>query len=229
MALKYSDLIKQYDGEGDFAVWIEKLEMVAKLQNVKEWCAFLPLFLSEDAFSVYKEINEDGKKCYHTVKKVLLKAFSKDQFSAYDALINRKWRIGESVDAYFADIKRMITLVNQGTLSGTEEWVKCAFVNGLPENSQRQLKILCSLGEMEMEIVLEKTRNLLRPHECHDAMVVKETNRIGCFRCGKQGHISRYCSAGSKEGKMSIRCYLCNSESHLMNACPKRFQTKKND
>ena len=33
MSVKFSDIVRQYDGEGDFFEWVEKLELVAKLQK----------------------------------------------------------------------------------------------------------------------------------------------------------------------------------------------------
>ena len=43
MSLKFADIIKQFDGTGDFFEWLEKLELVAKLQKVKEMENVLPL------------------------------------------------------------------------------------------------------------------------------------------------------------------------------------------
>lgn len=44
--LKFSDLIKQYDGQGDISEWLEKLELVCKLQKVKDLQSVIPLSLS---------------------------------------------------------------------------------------------------------------------------------------------------------------------------------------
>ena len=44
MSIRFSDLIDKYDGTGDFAQWLDKVEMVAKLQKVKELHTFVPLF-----------------------------------------------------------------------------------------------------------------------------------------------------------------------------------------
>jgi len=232
MALKYSDLIKQYEGIGDFAEWVEKFELVAKLQNVKDWSVFLPLFLSEGAFSVYKEISDEDKKCYTTVKQCLLRAFSRDQFSAYADLSQRKCRIGESVDVYLADVKRLVYLANGNETIGVENWIKCAFVAGLPENAQHQLKLTCSLSYASVEDILIKARDLMRCEELYaiqscaigESKKSSEVKGIVCFNCQRTGHISRYCPDKLQDKKRPRKCYLCNSESHLLPQCPKRDQ-----
>ena len=44
MSIRFGDLIDNYDGTGDFAQWLDKVEMVAKLQKVKELHTSVPLF-----------------------------------------------------------------------------------------------------------------------------------------------------------------------------------------
>ena len=55
MSVKFSDIIQQYSGVGDFSEWIRKVEMVASLQGVKELEKFIPLFLCGGAFAVYEQ------------------------------------------------------------------------------------------------------------------------------------------------------------------------------
>ena len=88
MAVKLSDLIKCYEnskGE-DFGVWIDKLELVAKLQKITDLTAFLPLFLAGDAFAVYKQLSDEVKTDFGQLKKALLTAFSVNNFNAYEQL-----------------------------------------------------------------------------------------------------------------------------------------------
>ncbi|XP_067936897.1 E3 ubiquitin-protein ligase rnf213-alpha-like [Watersipora subatra] len=94
MSVKVSELIKTYeDGKsGDFSVWVDKLELVAKLQKVDDLTTFLPLFLSGAAFAVYKHLEDDIKEDYPKLKAALLTAFSVDRFSAYIQLQNRALR-----------------------------------------------------------------------------------------------------------------------------------------
>ena len=46
IVIKFADLVAQYDGDGEFSEWIQKLELLAKLQRVGELHVVLPLFLS---------------------------------------------------------------------------------------------------------------------------------------------------------------------------------------
>ena len=102
----FSDIVKQYDGESDFLEWVEKLELVAKLQKVKELENFLPLFLTGGAFLVYQGLSSEKKSDFNKLKQALLEAFSPDSLTAFEELKNRVFR-HESVDVYLADIKRL--------------------------------------------------------------------------------------------------------------------------
>ena len=56
VSLKYTDIISQFDGNGNFPEWLDKLELVAKLQNVKNMESFLPLFFIRRGFSSVSRI-----------------------------------------------------------------------------------------------------------------------------------------------------------------------------
>ena len=72
-AVKFGDLIKPYSGDDDFAEWIKKFELVAKLQKVTDLASYLPLFLHSGAFSVYENLDEDVKANYTKLKKMMIK------------------------------------------------------------------------------------------------------------------------------------------------------------
>ncbi len=55
--------------------WLQKVELVANLQGVKDLAKFVPLFLSGGAFAVYQSINADERGNYSKVKAVLCKLF----------------------------------------------------------------------------------------------------------------------------------------------------------
>ena len=65
-SVKLTDIISKYEGisSGDFTEWVEKLELVAALQNVSDLKSFMPLFLSGPAFAVYKQLTEEEKADY---------------------------------------------------------------------------------------------------------------------------------------------------------------------
>ena len=82
--MKCSDLIRQFDGSGNFLEWIEKLELVAKLQQINDLRQFLPLFLSGGAFAVYQSLSQADKDDYLAMKHSLTSAFSVGQLKAYE-------------------------------------------------------------------------------------------------------------------------------------------------
>ena len=45
--IKFGDIDTQYNGDGDFAEWLRKLELVADLQGIEAMEKFLPLFSLE--------------------------------------------------------------------------------------------------------------------------------------------------------------------------------------
>ena len=71
--VKFTDLIKTCTGVEDFYGWVQKLELVANLQGIKELQTLLPLFLSCGAFAVYQGLNEEVKKNYSFVKAAQMK------------------------------------------------------------------------------------------------------------------------------------------------------------
>ena len=134
--VKLSDLVTQFDGTGDFAEWVQKLELVAKLQKVDDVASLLPLFLSGGAFAVYQGLDGSVKGDYGALKERLLVAFSADPCAAYGALQQRRLQPGESVDVFLADITRLARLVDEGI---SEKFLKCAFLAGLPVSVRSQI------------------------------------------------------------------------------------------
>jgi len=55
--------------------------------------------------------------------------------------------------------------------------------------------------------------------ECPNAPTSGGGNRA-CFKCGKEGHISRECPNSSAGGARA--CFKCNGEGHLSRDCPKQ-------
>lgn len=234
--IKCSDIIKQFDGSTDFAEWIQKLELVAKLQKVKELENFLPLFLTGGAFAVYQGLKDGDKADYELVKKALTLAFSVDQFSAYEELVSRKLSAGESADVYLSDLNRLSGLISK---SKKDDWTRCAFVAGLPEDIKRQLRASCSVGTMDIQELVEKTRNLLKSNEAclvgaigkakPDSHTSVNMGELTCFSCGKRGHFRRQCPDRQPREKGRL-CFICGEAGHLAAACPaKKTAISKNE
>ena len=202
---------------------------MAKSQGVANLAAFLPLFLTGGAFTVYQQFSEDDKKDYERVKLLLLRAFAVDQFAAYEILKDRKLKFGESVDVYLADVRGLIALICKNTqLEDSKELIKTAFVAGLPYDIKCQMKASCSMQSTSLEGLVERVRNLTRCNlqqnevGCASKLTGKKENGDrSCFVCNSQSHLKKDCpklNQGSTK-----RCYLCNSPSHLLPQCPKKY------
>ena len=249
ITVKFSDLIRQFDGTGDFMEWLDKLELVAKMQNISDLGSLLPLFLTGGAFAVYKGIDDADQKDYDKVKNALQLAFSSDSIVAYEDLQRRKLQVGESVDVYVADITRLAKLVDS-KLSPT--YIKCAFVAGLPIEMKKQLKAACKLNTMLLADVVDRARTLSKSEDSLCFAASKISERRKCFQCGQEGHVSRFspvsarknlaqqpkCFNCGEDGHMSKecpkrsgqrRCYVCGDASHLAPSCPKKYQPSKNE
>jgi hypothetical protein len=224
MSIKYTDIIRQFDGTEDFSEWIRKLELVAKLQNVKELEKFLPLFLSGGAFSVYESLEEKVKQDYKQLKAALMKSFSFNQFRAYEEFTMRKHLPYESVDVFLSELKKLASLVDGA--ENNEEWIKCAFVNGLREETKRQLVAVCELQKMSLEDVAGRARMLVSSERSFNAAVAikkevddRKPRSLLCYTCNKEGHISRFCGARKES---PVKCYRCGEFGHLASVCSQK-------
>ena len=127
VSVKFSDLVKQFDGTEDFMEWVDKLELVARMQKIEDLANLIPLFLTGGAFAVYKSIAENDKSDYSKIKLVLQAAFSADSLTAYEELQQRHLQIGESIDVFLADLNRLALLVDETLPSSYINclWIAC--------------------------------------------------------------------------------------------------------
>ena len=110
--------------------WLKKVKLVAKLKKVENQSTLIALHLEGAAFAVFDQLPEAGKCDPDVIERTLLSAFALNQFAAYDVLRARCLAQGESVDVYMADIRRLAGLAK----INDEEFVRCAFVAGLPRD-----------------------------------------------------------------------------------------------
>ena len=227
-----SDIIKNYadyNTSGEFSVWLEKLELVATLQKITDKLAFLPLFLSGPAFSVYQQLSDDTKADYDKLKKELTTAFSTNSFSSYEQLRNRVLSEGELVDVYLADLRRLVNLMGQTV---ADPLLRCAFVAGLPADISLQLRSAVNVESMELPTLVSKARDMIatRIHYSSYACAAITENRtanLQCYNCSGTGHIARNCPSERKrksdaQPTQLRKCYVCGSVDHLANRCSQR-------
>ena len=78
-----SDIIKPFSGEGDMVVWLKKVRLVVKLQQVDDVGSLLSLYLGDDAWALYMEMEEDDQKQIEQIEAWLKEVFAVDAFAAY--------------------------------------------------------------------------------------------------------------------------------------------------
>lgn len=231
-SVRFSDLIKQYDGNGDFSEWLKKLELVCKLQKVKDLESVIPLFLSGGAFAVYDGLSEDVKKNYVSLTQALQQAFSVNSFQAYELFIQKRLLPGESVDVYASELKRLAKLIDPFV---SDEWIKNATVHGLPPDVQSQLKAACCLQDMDLSKVIERARSLVTGNETNTGAVAQSSIKVfkndmvdsrKCFLCKMEGHVAWSCPLKKTKSASNITCYRCGEVGHYASKCQ---QASKNE
>ena len=237
MSVKVSDLIRPYEDQavsGDFTEWLEKLELVAKLQKVGEKKSFLPLFLVGPAFAVYQQLSDEVKNSYSRLREELTLAFGVDSFRAYEMLQKRVFQEGETVDVYLADLRRLVTLIGQ---KAPEPLLKCAFVAGLPAEVSVQLKSIVAVESLDLNEIVSRARMILSArNDCGrvsmscaaGAVRIRSGSQVQCYRCSGFGHVSARCPTPSPNetgGEPVFRrrkppvCYACGANGHIAKNC----------
>ena len=218
MAVRLTDVIVKFEDaekSGDIGEWLDKLELVAKLQDITKLESFVPLFLSGPAFAVYKQLDDQDKSEYSRLKFQLVQAFGQDCFAAYEMLQRRVLGENETVDVYVTDIKRLVALMGQ---SAPDPLIKCAFVAGLPVDVATQLKALAAVESMTLPELTCRARMIMstRNQAVGPCAVGRPSTArtIQCFSCGASGHMARQCPKGR-----DIVCYECGEPGHMKRDC----------
>lgn len=229
MSLKLDSYLRPFRGkEGEaFDSFWEKFEVLANLQkwdtDAKKMANF-PLFLDGDAFLVFTKLSDNQKKDCGEVKKALQSAFAVSRAQAYSLFVKRSLRSAESVDAYVADLNRLLTLSGHKIDDAQKDAVLIEqFVNGLPAAYGRQLRMGFAGKTPTVKEYVEMVRALRLSDACEDegsAVAGAAMSRSGAGTGGASG------SSGGSKGASRL-CYLCNEVGHIRKFCPKRKQSGK--
>ena len=231
-------LIPEYSGEGNVSEWLEKVDLVCELREIKNVATVLPLRLTGSAFAVYQQIPKDKKSKISEVKQSLVAAFAVNSFAAYEQFTSRKLMASESPDVFLANLR---TLAERfGGVS--DKTLACAFVTGLPDGVRQVLRAGASIEDMKLETILKRARAVLLDEgakvacgvaavggEREEACVGMATpgpraneprgNQRGCFKCGGPNHFARHCWTAKRE-RRNNKCFKCEGEGHRAAECP---------
>jgi hypothetical protein len=169
MMIKLTDAVRRYNGEGDVTAWIERFEMVCKLQqkpteSPPDQATILPLFLEGAAYDVYAQLPAEVQEDATALKKELHSAFGLSPLLAYAKFKARELMGGEAPDAMLADLRRLARAIEGGDGKAMEPVVLCQFVDGLPEPTRGQLQALKSGSSWTTAEVLACAKGLLQRH-----------------------------------------------------------------
>ena len=154
--VKLSDLIPTYDGTTDVSQWLQQLEVATTAASITNVTKILPAFLRGDAFAVFANLPADKRARYEAISEALTTAFGMDEHVAFQELVTRRWREGEPVDVFVADLRRL------ASLAGVQERVvRMVLLNGLLGQVGMQIKTTPGIKTMTMDQVVTLARALM--------------------------------------------------------------------
>ena len=220
-SLRIGDIVKCFNGDGDIAIWINKLKMVARIQKLGDLQDIIPLFLDGAAFAVYEQMAKEDKEDPAKIERTLLDAFAMNAFQAYESFSQRRWQDGEPADVYLADLVRLARLANVEN----ENLIRCAFIVGLPWDVSSKLRASAKIENCSLSEIVQQARTLMteRIHGGAFTTVAKYTpNR----EVPPKPQLS---SRASSVKQYTKKCTNCNGD-HAFRNCPtvKCFQCGEN-
>ena len=251
-SMKFDAFVRPYRGSADdFDLFWRKFMVAANLQKWdtdEKRLANLPLFLEGDAFLVWDELSDDDKKSAAVVKQTLQDAFTLSPGQAYREFVSRTLGATESVDAYAADLRRLLAAAGQ-TADGKSPVLIEQFLRGLPTDYARQLRTNGDTSQISTcvqyvrglrSVDTQVPQNVSAAVPGGSGSSKSKRSSVMCFKCHGLGHIARHCKASSTDAKPKsdvkkvVKCHFCDELGHKKDECPewrdwKQYRQRKAD
>ena len=171
------------------------------------------------------------------VASLMRKSFNVTPSEAYRQFKSRKLLVGETPEAYPADLRRMLVLAGHADTGEKDAVVIEQFVAGLPSEFQKELRLSSAGKEFSVSECVDKVRALRAVTLPTDRDIAAAAAGAGdraqpparsskglCFQFGEPGHIGRDCPGRCGKGFQlwDIVCSFCEDRGHIKKDCEAR-------
>lgn len=216
--IRLHDVISRFSGGSneDVTVWLRQVALVAKLQNIDDLATVLPLFLDGAAMSVYEQMKEADKAEVEKIEGALKVAFCPDKFEAYEEFHTRTRRVGEPVEVFLSELRRLAVLAGVET----DALLLSAFVIGLPKAVSAQLRAVPKIQHMALDEVVSTARSLMS-----DVVQQEKNNSILLYGAVSKMETAAFAKRIPSATQRPLQCFGCGGP-HLRRSCPRQQQRK---